>query len=64
MNKIIGNLYEGKLIDMLVKNGWWCHLFAYKPEGQPCDVIALKVGDSYTDGEFMMHLKNKGYSCK
>ena len=28
------------------------------------DVITLKVGDSYTDGEFMMHLKNKGYSCK
>ena len=28
------------------------------------DVIPLTVGDSYTDGEFMMHLKNKGYSCK
>ncbi len=28
------------------------------------DVIALQVGDNYTDGEFMMHLKNKGYSCK
>ena len=28
------------------------------------DVIALKVGDNYTDGEFMMYLKNKGYSCK
>ena len=28
------------------------------------EVIALKVGDNYTDGEFMMYLKNKGYSCK
>lgn len=28
------------------------------------DVIALKVGDDYTDGEFKMYLKNKGYSCK
>lgn len=28
------------------------------------NVIALKVGDSYTAGEFMMSLKNKGYACK
>lgn len=42
MNKNIGDRYEGKLIDLLSKNGWWCHLFAYKPQGQPCDVIALK----------------------
>jgi hypothetical protein len=26
--------------------------------------IALKVGDSYTDGELKMYLKNHGYSCK
>ena len=42
MNKNIGNLYEFKLMDLLAKNGWWCHLLAYRPEGQPCDVIALK----------------------
>jgi Holliday junction resolvase len=42
MNKNIGNEYEDKLIKLLFKHGWWCHLFAYKPEGQPCDVIALK----------------------
>ena len=28
------------------------------------EVIALKVGDSYTDGELKTHLKNHGYSCK
>ncbi len=28
------------------------------------DVVALQVGDAYTDGELMMHLKNNGYSCK
>ena len=28
------------------------------------DVVALTVGDNYTDGEFMMRLRNKGYSCK
>lgn len=48
MNKQIGNDYESKLIELLAKNGWWCHLFAYKPEGQPCDVIALK------DNQYML----------
>lgn len=28
------------------------------------DVITLKVGDSYNDGEFMKKLKIDGYSCK
>ena len=28
------------------------------------EVIPLTVGDSYTDGEFMMRMKNNGYSCK
>ena len=27
------------------------------------EVIALQVGDTYTNGEFMKALKNKGYSC-
>ena len=27
-------------------------------------VIALGVGDNYTDGELMKSLKNKGYTCK
>ena len=28
------------------------------------DVITLSVGDNYTDGEFMKHMKNNGYNCK
>lgn len=28
------------------------------------DVINLKIGDNYTDGEFMKRMKNNGYSCK
>lgn len=28
------------------------------------DVIALSIGDSYTEGELMTRLKNNGYSCK
>ena len=28
------------------------------------DIVVLKVGDNYTDGEFMKKLKNNGYSCK
>ena len=28
------------------------------------DVVALAIGDSYTEGELMTKLKNNGYSCK
>ena len=28
------------------------------------DVITLKIGDNYSDGEFMKRMKNNGYSCK
>ena len=28
------------------------------------DIVVLKVGDSYTDGELMKKLKNHGYVCK
>jgi len=28
------------------------------------DVVTLKVGDNYTQGEFMTRLKNNGYVCK
>ncbi len=34
------------------------------PNTKSNDVITLKVGDNYTEGEFMTHLKNNGYSCK
>ena len=27
------------------------------------DVVTLSVGDSYTEGEFLTHMKNNGYSC-
>ena len=27
------------------------------------DVVALMIGDNYTDGEFMKFMKNKEYSC-
>ena len=28
------------------------------------DVVALKIGEEYTEGELMTRLKNKGYSCR
>ena len=28
------------------------------------DVITLKIKDNYTEGEFMTHLKNNGFTCK
>ena len=27
------------------------------------DVVTLSVGDSYTEGEILTHMKNNGYSC-
>lgn len=42
MNKDIGNSFEARMIGILSSNGYWCHLFAYKPEGQPCDIVASK----------------------
>lgn len=40
--KEIGNMCEYRLLSLLRKKGWWCHLFAYNTNGQPCDIIALK----------------------
>lgn len=28
------------------------------------DVVTLSIGDEYTEGEFMTHMKNNGYTCK
>lgn len=28
------------------------------------EVVALSIGDSYTDGELMKYMKSKGYRCK
>lgn len=28
------------------------------------NVVTLSIGDSYTEGEFMTHMKNNGYTCK
>lgn len=40
--KKIGNEYESGLALLLKSKGYWCHLFSYNKNGQPCDVIAIK----------------------
>ena len=47
INKQIGNEYENKLLSLLQRRGYWCHLFAYKQNGQPCDVIASKNNETF-----------------
>ena len=42
MNKKIGNDTEAKCLEELQKRGYWCHLFAYNANGQPCDVVAMR----------------------
>lgn len=34
------------------------------PNTKSSDVVTLKVGDNYTDGELKKKFKNNGYSCK
>lgn len=41
-NKKIGNKYELEFLKILKMNGYWCHLFAYNKNGQPCDIIGVK----------------------
>lgn len=45
--KKIGNKYEKELCNLLQANGYWCHLFEYNSNGQPCDVVALKEDKSF-----------------
>lgn len=47
VNKKIGNEYENLFLEKLQSCGWWCHLFAYNKNGQPCDVIAVKDNIAY-----------------
>ena len=42
MNKIIGNDTEKLLLELLKSKGYWCHLFAYNKNGQPCDIVAIR----------------------
>lgn len=49
-------------IEMFNNNGELS--ISINPNTKSSDVVALKVGDSYTDGELMKRLRNNGYSCK
>lgn len=40
--KKIGNDCEKEALKLIHDKGYWCHLFAYNTNGQPCDIIALK----------------------
>ena len=46
-NKKIGNEYETKFVEMMSGMGFWCHIFAYNTNGQPCDVIAVKDNKAF-----------------
>ena len=48
-------------IDFSLNNNSFIHI---NSNTKSSDVITLKVGDSYTDGEFMQKMKSMGYSCK
>ena len=45
--KKIGNEFEVKFANELRKKGYWCHIFEYNSNGQPCDIVAIKDDTSY-----------------
>ena len=45
--KNIGNDTEKMLLELLQDKGYWCHLFAYNKNGQPCDIIAIKDNEAW-----------------
>lgn len=48
-------------IDFSLKNNAFINI---NSNTKSSDVITLKVGDAYSDGEFMQKMKSMGYSCK
>lgn len=45
--KRIGDTTEQKCLDLLQAKGYWCHLFAYNKNGQPCDIVAIKKNQAW-----------------
>ena len=48
-------------IEFFVNNDLQMHI---NSNTKSSNVITLKIGDNYTDGEFMKRMKNNGYACK
>ena len=46
-NKSIGNDFENELAQSLFNEGFWVHVIAQRPEGQPADIIAAKDGKTF-----------------
>lgn len=39
-------MFERMLAKQLQEKGYWCHIFEYNSNGQPCDIVALRSGKS------------------
>lgn len=46
-NKSVGTQFENEFADILAENRFWVHIFQDNKNGQPCDVIASKNGNSF-----------------
>ena len=45
--KKVGDNTEQNCLDLLQSKGYWCHLFSYNKNGQPCDIVAIKKNEAY-----------------
>ena len=46
-NKSVGTKFEQKFAEILAERGYWVHLLQQNKNGQPCDVIACRDGNTY-----------------
>ncbi len=46
-NKSTGTHFEKEFAGILAKHGFWAHRFQDNVNGQPCDIIAAKDGETY-----------------
>ena len=46
-NKATGTQFERELAQALAEHGFWVHRFQDNQNGQPCDIIAARSGNTY-----------------
>ena len=61
-NKKLGTLYESKALEYLKSKGFWATFLNAGRNGQPCDVIAIKVKDTTTIA-YLIDIKHCNNNC-
>ena len=46
-NKQAGNEFEREFCEILASDGFWAHFMGGNKNGQPADIIAVKIGRAH-----------------